>query len=253
YRHRHTDLWLRPLTDDASERLIGNLLEGKGMPQAFSDKILSAAEGNPFYVEEVIRSLIDQGVIRYDERAVGWEMRRDIAQVALPDTLQGVLLARIDRLHEETKRVLQMASVIGRVFLHRVLAAIAQEARQLDEHLLTLQRLQMVRERARIPEWEYIFKHELTREAAYNGLLRKERRALHRQVAETLERMFPERIEEQLGLLAHHWERAGDSEKATEYLLRAGDQARSVYVHEEAIDYYERALAFLKQEGAHER
>ena len=105
----------------------------------------------------------------------------------------------------------------------------------------------MIRERARLPELEYIFKHDLTREAAYNGLLKKERRVFHRQVAEALERLFPERFEEQLGLLAHHWERAGDADKATEYLLRAGDQARLAYAHEEAIDYYQRALVLLEE------
>jgi oligopeptide transport system substrate-binding protein len=100
---------------------------------------------------------------------------------------------------------------------------------------------------------EYIFKHELTREAAYNGLLNRERRAFHRGVAQALEQLFPDRVEEQLGLLAHHWERAGDAEKAIAYLLRAGDQARMVYAHEEAIDYYQRALRFLRERGEHEQ
>ncbi|MEE8391420.1 MAG: ABC transporter substrate-binding protein [Anaerolineae bacterium] len=149
--------------------------------------------------------------------------------------------------------MLQLAAVVGRVFLYRVLAAIAREERELDGHLLTLQREEMIRERARVPELEYIFKHHLTQEAAYNGLLRKERRGFHRQVAEALEQLFPDRIEEQVGLLAHHWERAEDPEKATEYLLRAGDQARLAYAHAEAIDYYRRALAFLKEQGEHRR
>jgi ABC-type oligopeptide transport system substrate-binding subunit len=156
-------------------------------------------------------------------------------------------------LQEETKRVLQLAAVIGRIFLYRVLAAIAREERELDAHLLTLQREEMIRERARLPEMEYIFKHHLTQEAAYNGLLKKERRIFHRQVAEALEQLFPERAEEQVGLLAHHWERAEEPEKATEYLLRAGDQTRVAYAHQEAIDYYRRALAFLKEQGEHER
>jgi oligopeptide transport system substrate-binding protein len=119
--------------------------------------------------------------------------------------------------------------------------------------LLTLQREEMIRERARLPELEYIFKHELTREAAYNGLLKQERRAFHRQVAEALERLLLEHAEEQVGLLAHHWERAGDAQKAIDYLLRAGDRARVLYAHEEAIDFYERALAFLRQGDDHER
>jgi oligopeptide transport system substrate-binding protein len=134
-----------------------------------------------------------------------------------------------------------------------VLAEIAAAQRDLEQQLLTLQREELIRERARLPELEYIFKHELTREAAYNGLLKKERRLFHRQVAEALERLFPDRIEEQVGLLAHHWERAGVPGKAIEYLLRAGDRARMVYAHEEATDYYQRALVFLREQGEDRR
>jgi oligopeptide transport system substrate-binding protein len=261
YRHRHTDLWLDPLSAAESETLVGNLLRvgearpelAEGLPQKLKWRILSHAEGNPLYVEEIIRSLIDSGVIVRDEVTGRWQATRDVADIAIPDTLHGVLMARIDRLQEETKRVLQLAAVVGRIFLYRVLAAIAREERELDEHLLTLQREQMIRERARLPELEYIFKHALTQEAAYNGLLKKERRVFHRQVAEALEELFPDRIEKQVGLLAHHWERAEEPEKATEYLWRAGDQARMAYAHEEATDYYQRALVFLREQGEHER
>jgi predicted ATPase len=164
-----------------------------------------------------------------------------------------VLVARIDHLQEETKRVLQLASVIGRTFLYRVLAAIAEEESSLDQHIVELQEEEMIRERARMPELEYVFRHHLTQEAAYNGLLKQERRIFHRRVAETLERIFPARGEEHVGLLAHHWERAGVPEKAVRYLLRAGDHARLLYAHREAIDDYGRALAFLKQQGEEEQ
>jgi len=253
YSDRHTDLRLDPLSAIESGMLVGNLLQVEALPQELWERILSRAEGNPFYVEELIRSLIDDGAIVCNEATGRWVATRDVADIAIPDTLHGVLMARIDRLQEETKRVLQLASVIGRLFFYRILAEIAREERQLDTHLLTLQREEMIRERARGPELEYIFKHQLTQEAAYNGLLKKERRAFHRQVAEALERRFPERVTEQVGLLAYHWERAEDVEKATRYLLRAGDQARLAYTHAEAIDYYERALAFLKKQEEHER
>ena len=245
----HTDLVLDPLSADESQALVSNLLEIEDLPEVLRERILSRAEGNPFYVEEVIRSLIDRRAIVQDEATGHWMATREVGEIPIPDTLQGVLMARIDRLQEEAKRVLQMASVIGRVFLYRVLAAIAEEERRLNAHLSALQREEMIRERARIPELEYIFKHELTRETAYNGLLKKQRRVFHRQVAQALDTLFPEREEEQLGLLAYHWERAGDGEKAVHYLQRAGDQARLMYAHEEAIDYYQRALAFLKERG----
>ncbi|MBL7183608.1 MAG: AAA family ATPase, partial [Anaerolineae bacterium] len=246
YRHRHTDLWLDPLSASESEALVGNLLQIEDLPPKLKWRILSHAEGNPFYVEEVIRSLIDNGVIVLDSDSGRWQATQDVAEITIPETLHGVLLARIDRLEEDTKHVLQMASVIGRIFLYKVLAAIAEEERELNKHLVTLQREEMIRERARIPELEYIFKHELTREAAYNGLLKKQRRVFHRQVAETLEQMFPERIEEQVGLLAHHWERAGEPQRAIHYLLQAGQKAVRVSANQEAIAHFTKGLELLQ-------
>jgi len=249
YRHRHTDLWLDPLSASESETLVGNLLQIEDLPPKLKWRILSHAEGNPFYVEEVIRSLIDIGAIAREvgrgsltEPSGRWQATQDVSNIPIPDTLHGVLMARIDRLQKEAKRVLQMAAVIGRIFLYRVLSAIALEELELEKHLITLQREEMIRERARLPELEYIFKHELTREAAYNSLLKKERRIFHHQVAEALEQLFADRIEEQVELLAYHWERAGETEKAINYLLQAGDRARRLGASLEAIDFYQLAL-----------
>jgi len=248
YRHRHTDLWLQSLSATDSEMLVANLLHVEALPHPLRMRILDHAEGNPFYVEEVIRSLIDMGAIVQDESTGYWQAMRAVEDIAIPDTLQGVLMARIDRLQEEARRVLQLASVIGRIFLYRVLAAIAREEETLDVHLSTLLREDMIRERARVPELEYIFKHHLTQQAAYNGLLRSERHILHRQVAEALGRLFPGREEEQLGLLAHHWEQAGEREKAIEYLCRAGEQAAAQFANGEAVGYFSRALDLMPQE-----
>jgi len=253
FADRYLDLRLQPLSGSESGVLVTNLLRVEQLPAALKQRILDTAEGNPFYLEEIIRSLIDQGAIARDEATGHWRATASAVDAAIPDTLQGLLVARIDRLQEDTKRVLQMAAVIGRIFLYRVLGAIAQEERELDHHLLNLQQQEMIRERARIPELEYMFKHELTRDAAYNGLLKRERRMFHRQVAEALERLFPGRLEEQLGLLAYHWEQAEVPDKATEYLQRAGDQARNAYAHQEAIDFYQRALHFLEGEEDPER
>jgi len=263
YHHRHTDLWLEPLSAAASESLVDALLQAsapgaetaEGLPQTLRWRILLRAEGNPFHVEEIVRSLIDSGAILPDEENGRWRITQEVTDIPIPETVQGILTARIDRLEDRSRRLLQMASVIGRIFPFRVLEEVAMSGADgwtegdLEEHLLTLQREELIRERARLPAVEYIFKHELTREAAYRGLLRKERRLIHGLVAESLERLFLEQTEEQVGLLAHHWERAAVAEKAIEYLLRAGDQARMVYAHEEAIDYYQRALAFLREHG----
>jgi class 3 adenylate cyclase/predicted ATPase len=246
YPHRHTDIWLDPLSSADSRSLVGNLLRTETLPAALAQRILSTAEGNPFFVEEILRGLIERGVLLPDQQAGGWTVTGDVADIELPRTLQGVLLARIDGLQEDTKRVLQMASVIGRIFLYRILAAIAEEEARLDGHLVTLQREEMIGQRARLPEAEYIFKHELTREAAYGGLLRKQRRIYHRQVAEALERLFRGRVEEQLGLLAYHWEAAGDAQKAVGYLLRAAQRDVRYFANQEAIAHFTRGLVLLE-------
>ena len=118
YPHRHTGLFLDPLSAADSEILVGNLLEVEALPRPLRAHILEHAEGNPFYVEEVIRSLIDSGVVIYDEMTDQWHATQRVEDIAIPDTLQGVLMARIDRLEEKARRVLQLASVIGRIFLY---------------------------------------------------------------------------------------------------------------------------------------
>ena len=249
YRYRHTDLALEPLSTADSVALVDNLLHVDALPQDLRDRILSRTEGNPFFVEEVIRSLIDLQAIVHDEASGRWLATPGLARIPVPETLQGVIMARIDRLQAGARHVLQLAAVIGRIFPHRVLASIAEGENHLDETLLDLQRGELIRERARIPELEYIFKHELTREAAYNSILKRQRAVLHCRVAETLERLFPGQLDEMAGVVAHHWERAENSERAVSSLLRAGDLARMAYAHQEAIDFYERALALLKQTG----
>jgi predicted ATPase/class 3 adenylate cyclase len=262
YPHRHTDLRLKPLSAADGETLLENLLLSVpgpggqrsvvGLPEALKMQILSRGDGNPFYVEEILRALTRSGAIVCDDASCQWQAGRAIEEISIPDTLYGVLRARIDQLPAGARHTLQLASVIGRIFSHRLLADIDPRS-ELDERLVTLQRAQMIRERSRLPEREYIFKHHLTQEAAYNGLLNRERRAYHRQVAEALERLYSGRLEEPLGLLARHWDRAGEPERAVPYLLRAGEQARIAYANEEAITHFRRALAQLDLISAAER
>jgi ABC-type oligopeptide transport system substrate-binding subunit/class 3 adenylate cyclase len=240
YAHRYIEINLKPLSADDSNRLVNNLLEVADLPQAIRRLILERSEGNPFYLEEIIRSLIEQGAIVHEAQT--WRATSQIANVAIPDTLQGVLLARIDRLEENVRRTLQLASVIGKSFLYRLLEVIAEAERQLDAHLLQLQRADLVREKTRRPELEYIFKHSLTQEAAYNSLLVERRKEFHRRVGEALEKLFVDRKEEFYGLLAHHFDAAGKIDKAVDYLVKAGDKSRLEDAHEEAIGYYKRAV-----------
>jgi DNA-binding SARP family transcriptional activator/class 3 adenylate cyclase/tetratricopeptide (TPR) repeat protein len=262
YPHRHTDLRLAPLSPAESETLVGNMLGAGALPAEFSERILEHAEGNPFYVEEILRSLMASGTIVYEDDTGCWRAERDLADIPIPDTLRGVLAARIDRLDARTRYVLQRAAVIGRTFAYRVLSAIVADvplseekepaSETLDAHLIALQRAQLIRERARLPEVEYTFKHHLTQEAAYDGLLKQERRLCHRQVAEVLEHTS-DRVEEQLGLLAYHWEQAGEAEQAAGYLRRAGEQAAGRFANAEAAGYFSRALELTAEDRLAER
>jgi ABC-type oligopeptide transport system substrate-binding subunit/class 3 adenylate cyclase len=247
YAHRYTEILLRPLSQPEQNHLVDNLLAIADLPVSVRQLMLEHAEGNPFYLEEIVRSLIDQGAIIHDGES--WRATQNITDIEIPDTLQGVLLARIDRLQDEVRHTLQLASVIGKSFLYRLLGAIAEAEQQLDQHLAQLQRVDLVREKTSQPELEYMFKHSLTQEAAYNSLLVDRRREFHRRVGEALEELFADRKEQFLGLLAHHFEGAGEYRKAVDYLIQAGDRARLTDEHLEAADHYREAIKLLTELG----
>ncbi len=245
---RHLDLRLQPLSAGDSETLLTNLL-GMPLPPRLVWRILSQSEGNPFYVEEIIRSLIAHDSLVRNPATGQWQMADDLAAVAIPETLQNVLAARIDRLDENERYVLQLAAVIGRIFPQRLLAAIANEVDDLDERLRALVQQELIRPRAGTLELEYIFKHALTQEAAYSGILKRQRQVFHRQAGEALERLFPERAEELQSILAYHWERSDSPPRAIDYLLRVGDRARLAYANQEAIDAYQRRAGIVAAAG----
>jgi oligopeptide transport system substrate-binding protein len=263
-----TELDLRTLSDAGSQQLIANLLETETLPDRVRNLILERAEGNPLYVEEVIRMLIDRQVVTQEDSR--WVVQKETESVEIPDSLHGLLLARIDRLSDDAKHALRVASVIGRQFSARVLDEVLvgeQNVRLgfLDEsqqrpgimttkhHLTYLESSGLLRLAQTHPEAEYLFRHALMQEAAYESLLLADRQTLHRQVGQTLERLYPERLEELAPLLGQHFARAGEAQKAIRYLLQAGDQARALYAHREAIDTYRRALTFLREAGDYER
>jgi class 3 adenylate cyclase/predicted ATPase len=239
---RYQSVELLPLTADESALLVENLLVIEQLPGVTRELILGKAEGNPFFVEEVVRALIDAGaIVRREGR---WTAGRAIEEFRVPDTLEGVIGSRIDRLPEGSKRSLQVASVVGRSFQRRVLARVTDRERpplDLDAELKELLRRQLVLD-GRGPDAEYRFKHALTQEAAYGGLLRGRRRELHRRTGEALEALFADRIDELSPILAHHFERAQVLDKALKYLTMAGHRAAAAYANEQAIELFTRAL-----------
>ena len=246
YGHRHTDLQLRALSAAEGEIFVGNLLRAGSLPAELQTRLFDHSGGNPFFVEELVRSLMEAGAVVLNEDTTSWRATVPLDQLDVPDSLQSVLVARIDRLPSDAKRVLQMASTIGRTFSMDVLSGMA-DGQPLDTHLVALLRGQLIRERSRIPEATYIFKHDLTREAAYGGLLSPERRAYHRKAAETIERLYARRLDEHVGELARHRDLVEEPEKAIPYLLRAGSHAYAAYANREAAAYYGRVLVLLEE------
>lgn len=237
--HRYTEIPLQPLDDGDSRALVANLLEIEDLPERVRALILQKAEGNPFYVEEVIRSLLDMGLVVREEGR--WRATREIETLRVPDTLAGVITARLDRAPEESRRVAQAASVIGREFQQTVLADVYEDPVGLTGVLGDLQRRELVLERQRLPEYLYGFKHVLTQETAYSSILLSKRRELHRCAAECLERREPDRVEE----IARHYLEAREDVRALPYVVEAGDRARRAYAAESAINWYRRALTII--------
>ena len=237
----YTAVRLAPLSQGDSARLAHNLLESEALPGELHTMILNKAEGNPFFLEEILRTLIDLGAIRREASSGRWRATAQIESMAIPDTVQRVILARLDRLEEEVKRVLRVAAVIGRSFLYRVLRVVADAGERLDTHLSELQSIELIREKQRLPELEYMFKHALAQEAAYESILLQKRRELHTRVGQAIESLFAGRLEEFYGLLAHHYAKAEAWEQAQAYLMKAADQAGRMAADAEALAHYQQA------------
>ena len=204
--------------------------------------ILEKTDGNPFFVEEVVRTLIDTGAVVRDESGARWRSVTEVEEIAIPENVQTLITSRFDRLESEVRSTLQMASVIGRSFYYKVLKLVSDTTSQLEGQLTTLQRVELIREAARVPELEYMFRHELTRDAAYNSILRRRLRQFHRRVGEAIEELFIDRVEEQASRLAHHFDEGRDFEKALKYYTLAADAAARLYANVEANTQYARAI-----------
>jgi tetratricopeptide (TPR) repeat protein len=242
YAERSREIRLKPLSSAESTTLASQLINGTDLPATLRKAILAKAEGNPFFVEEIVQSLIDLGGLVRDEVSGGYRVTDQAVSIAIPDTLLGVIMARVDRLDDDLKQVLRLAAVIGRSFFYRLLAAITEAERELDASLAGLQARELVLEKAREPELEYIFKHALVQEATYASIVKRRRRELHRQVAASIESLFADRLEDFYSLLAYHYTKAEDWEKAQEYLFKAADQAGKLAADAEALDHYEQAM-----------
>jgi len=245
-----TEVNLNVLSDTDSRELISNLLEIEALPGNIRELILEKSEGNPFFVEEVVRMLIDQQAI--NQRGDRWLAVKNIEYINIPDNLQGLLMARIDRLPEESKRTLRVASVVGRQFPVKVLQHVLIEDQAVtssttDETMRALSNLEtagLIRLVQIEPEIEYLFRHTLLQDAAYDSLLFADRKKLHLMVGETVEKIFPDRLNsrELAPRLGQHFSVAGDNIRALKYFTLAGKAALDSYSNPEAEENFRRAL-----------
>jgi class 3 adenylate cyclase/tetratricopeptide (TPR) repeat protein len=240
-------LGLETLGSDASLRLVRNLVGGLPLEPALEQKIVEKTGGNPFFMEEIVHNLLDRGdLVSAGDRYV---CSRPIEQCAVPDTVQGVLAARMDRLSEDLKQTMQVASVIGRDFAFRLLKSIMELGEELRGRLTNLVGLEILYEKALYPELEYIFKNALTQEVAYESLLRQRRQEIHGRIARAIEELYANRLEPHYELLAHHYERSGEAEKAIEYLLLAAEKSNQSMAAQTAYEFFRQTLKVV--ESAH--
>jgi class 3 adenylate cyclase/tetratricopeptide (TPR) repeat protein len=236
----YVEIEIQPLNSNNSETLIDNMLAIKGLPYSTKHQIVERAGGNPFFIEEVVRSFIDEGAVV--KRNGGFEVTDKIEKVVIPPTINDVLMARIDRLEERTRALVKVASVIGRSFFDRIIKDVADSIEDVDQRLEYLKEVQIIRDRVRMQELEYLFKHALAQEAAYESTLIQQRKALHLKVAQSIEKIFQERLHEFYGMLAVHYSKGEDLEKAEEYMTRAGEEALRSSASSEALNYFRQAL-----------
>ena len=244
----YVEIQLQPLTEELSEMLINNMLNIKGLSNALIDQIIERAGGNPFFIEEVVRSFVDEGAVVKTNGE--FRVTEKIDKMVVPQTINDVLMARIDRLDADTRELVKVASVIGRSFFYRILNEVAKTIHEIDNRLAHLKQIELIREQKRMEELEYLFKHALAQEAAYESILSQKRKELHLKIADAIERIFQERLHEFYGILAYHYSSGDNLDKAEEYMLRAGEEALKASASNEALHYYQKAMAlYINKHG----
>jgi class 3 adenylate cyclase/tetratricopeptide (TPR) repeat protein len=239
----YQEIRLQDLSPSEAQDMIESLLKTKIIPLELRRFIEDKVEGNPFYLEEVLNSLIESETLARDNG--GWRLTRAISESDIPSTIHGIIAARLDRLEKEMKRLLQEASVIGRAFLYEILKKITELKDHIDRCVSGLERGDLIRTRSLQPDLEYVFKHALTQEVAYNGLLKKERQAIHERIALVMEELFQDRLSEFYETLAFHFTLGQSLDKAVDYLIKSGEKSWKRYAVEESHQYFKQAFDLM--------
>ncbi len=256
FAHLLTSLELPPLTPEQSEAMIDNLLGSGALDADLRALIVRKAEGNPYYIEELIQMLIRNGVLVRDEQTGRWLTTCAVESLDLPDTVRGLLQATMEGLSPDERHVLQVAAVIGPTFWFNVLAHLLDDGAQLERRLLALEDAQVIRADGTTPELgrEYAFQSNMLREAAYDSLLSSLRIAYHLKTAQYMEQFFGlDTSPRYYTFLAYHYHCAGVISKELFYALQAAEHARAIYANQEALHQYTCALRLLDEMEARTR
>jgi class 3 adenylate cyclase/tetratricopeptide (TPR) repeat protein len=241
----YSQLRLDPLGKESAQKLLTALMDDDESTVPLKRLIIERTEGNPFFMEEIFQSLVEQGVLA---RNGAVKLVKPLVEIRVPPTVQAILASRIDRLPAAEKELLQSLAVLGREFSAGIIKHVAGKSDdELAGMLSALQLAEFIYEQPAVGDIEYQFKHALTLEVAYNSVLVERRRLLHERAARAIEALFSDRLEDHLPELAHHYDRSGDVRKAVEYLGRAGRLAAQQTANSEAVGYLKRALELLRK------
>ncbi len=257
-----THIDLRELDPEQSLHLVQSMLATSNLPPTLGNLVVKKSYGNPFFIEEAIRALVDQGILY--QHTNGWQMRATPELLSIPESVQSIILSRIDYLSQDLKSVLRAAAIIGKRFSLRLLSQIVPAEINLDQSLWNLEEAALIYRERILPEVEYTFKHILIQEAVYYTISSRQHGELHLKVAQALENLADEKLKNRQNLtastnpaqavlradafddviedLAYHYQRSPALDKAIEYLLIAGENARRGYHHKQAIDHFKQAL-----------
>ncbi len=242
-RSYYTKIGLDQLSTTSSAELVQAILKESEVVPELRELILNRAAGNPLFMEEFTQTLLENGSIHRENNK--YILSRETTDIQVPDTIQGIIAARMDRLEDNLKQIMQVASVIGRGFSFRILQTITGLREDLKSSLLNLQCLEFIYEKSLFPELEYIFKHALIQEVAYNSLLLARRKEIHEKIGKAIENIYADRLEEFYEMLAHHYSKSGNTEKAYYYLTMSGMKAGLKASLWEAFRYSKEAIKAL--------
>jgi class 3 adenylate cyclase/tetratricopeptide (TPR) repeat protein len=252
-RSYHIRLTVPPLSTREVGEIAGSVLKSAALPEALEELVGQKADGNPFFVEEVTKSLVEDGSLRRIDGGV--ELTRPLEDISVPDSIQDVLMARLDRLEDAPKYALQLAAVIGREFALRLWNRIFDAEDGLDAVVEELRALELIYEKIGDPELAFRFKHALTCDVAYESVLRSRRKALHRIVGAAIQELYADRLGEHLPALAHHFRLGEDWELAFRYHTDASIKAAEAFANQSAAEHCRQALSVathLEDVGAEE-